>query len=236
MKSRNGKYRAFLIDADNTIFDYNRAEKESLYEALQEIDFKGSFELAYLKYREINKQLFKLFELGKMNLYTIKLLRFKTLFKTFRIKANISMVAEKYVKNLSTKAYLLPHSMEVIEFLSRRALLCLATNGIASVQRGRIARAELEVFFHDIFISEEIGAAKPDSAFYRAATEKLPVPLYEILCIGDTPSSDIRGGYIFGIDTCWIPGQPAYYPVEEPHPDYIISDLRELKKFVFAVC
>jgi len=77
-------------------------------------------------------------------------------------------------------------------------------------------------------ISEEIGAAKPHAAFFEIAHEQTGhPPKSEILVIGDSLSSDIRGGIGFGVDTCW------FNPNGDPRPDglaitYEIQSLREL--------
>jgi 2-haloacid dehalogenase len=228
VRSTSGQYRGFLIDADNTLFDYNRAEKESLYETLEEIHFQGSFELAHIKYREVDTHISLLIEKGKMDQQAADLQKFKSLFDAFQIRADVGSAVERFIRTLSTKAYVLPNALEVIEFLSRRALLCLYSNGRAAVQRGRFARAEIEVFFHDIVISEDIGVAKPNPEFFRIAASRLPLPLYEILCVGDSPSKDIRGAHSAGMDTCWYLGNAVPYPAQEPQPDYMVTDLREL--------
>ena len=73
---------------------------------------------------------------------------------------------------------------------------------IGFVQRGRIARAEIEVFFTDILFSEDVGLYKPDPRFFLLACKRLKLPVYEILCIWDSPSADIRGAKLAGIDAC----------------------------------
>jgi 2-haloacid dehalogenase len=191
--------------------------------------------MAQIKFREVNAHLTMLVEKGKLDFQAASLQRFKSLFDAYKIKADIGLAAERFTRSLSTKAYLLPNALEVIEFLSRRALLCLFTNGLTAVQRGRFARAEIEVFFHDIVISEDIGVVKPDPEFFRIAASRLPLPLYEILCVGDNPATDIKGGHSAGIDTCWFLFNPAPYPAQQPQPDFMITDLRELKDYVCEV-
>jgi 2-haloacid dehalogenase len=99
---------------------------------------------------------------------------------------------------------------------------------LQSVQRGRLERSPIKPFIREIIISEEIGVAKPHVGFFEVASERTGnPPKSEVLLIGDSLTSDIRGGLDFGIDTCW------FNPAGEPKPEgwmipYEIRQLREL--------
>ena len=225
------KYHGFLFDADNTIFDFTRAERDALYETLGNAFKEEIPEVVYEDYLRINTRLWNDFEEGHTSREVLKVKRFELLLESLKIDADPAGLAEHYLDRLSTKDYLLPNALEVLEHLSKRALLLLISNGIARVQRRRIARAGIELFFQDIIISEEVGVSKPDPEFFSLALKRLPLPIHDILCVGDSPSSDIRGGYQAGIDTCWFMYPPRAYPPEEPKPDYVAADLRELLRF-----
>jgi len=102
------------------------------------------------------------------------------------------------------------------------------TNGLQAVQRSRLARSRISDFITDIIISEEVGAAKPQAAFFDAAFARLGQPAKsDVLIIGDSLTSDIQGGMDYGIDTCW------YNPTNELLPDHLkvtyeIRHLRDL--------
>jgi HAD superfamily hydrolase (TIGR01549 family) len=151
------------------------------------------------------------------------------------LRADPEQVSVRYLEILSQKHYLMPHAVTVLEFLSKRALISLITNGLAFVQKNRIARAELELFFNDILISEEIGMAKPDPAFFRFAVKRLHLAPHEVLCVGDNPLADIKGAHEAGIDTCWYCPYVQSFPAGYPPPDYTISDLLELRDLVIDV-
>jgi HAD superfamily hydrolase (TIGR01549 family) len=129
----------------------------------------------------------------------------------------------------------MPHTISLLEFLSKRSLLCLITNGLADVQKNRIARAELEVFFNDILISQEIGLEKPNPEFFRLAVRRLRLSPHEVLCVGDNPLIDIKGARDAGLDTCWFNPYVQSYPAGFPPPDYTVTDLFQLKDLVVDV-
>jgi HAD superfamily hydrolase (TIGR01549 family) len=129
---------------------------------------------------------------------------------------------------LASHARFLPHAREVLEELATRASLCLITNGITEVQRGRIGKAGIAHLFRAIIISEEIGISKPDPRFFQAAARALSLRANDLLCIGDNPSTDIEGAAAAGMDACWYSRCGAPWPGPGPAPKYVISDLREL--------
>ena len=100
---------------------------------------------------------------------------------------------------------------EVLQTLAKTSQIAILTNGLQSVQRGRLARSQIKPFIREIIISEEIGVAKPHVAFFEVASARTGnPPKSDILLIGDSLTSDIRGGVDYGIDTCW------YNPTGEP--------------------
>ena len=90
--------------------------------------------------------------------------------------------------------------------------LGLITNGLQEVQRPRIANTALEPYFEFIAISDEIGVAKPDAAFFDHAQRNMGNPdRSSVLVIGDNPNADIKGALSYGYDACWLrhPGAAA---------------------------
>ncbi|MCA9932829.1 MAG: HAD-IA family hydrolase, partial [Anaerolineales bacterium] len=82
--------------------------------------------------------------------------------------------------------------------------IAIITNGIAAVQRPRMARSPLQPFVEAFIISEEVGVAKPDPAIFDVAFAQMGEPQRTaVLIIGDSLSSDMQGGLNYGIDTCW---------------------------------
>jgi YjjG family noncanonical pyrimidine nucleotidase len=232
------RYEALILDADNTLFDFDRAEAGALRQALQAFGYRGFSRQLYSSYHAINEQLWRLFERGAISQQELQTERFRRLLKLLPRRPNgpapENEISARYIEALSEKGYLLPHARGVLRSLSAKVPLILLSNGIARVQRGRIARSGIGSYFKDILISTETGLAKPDPAIFTLAIEKLGRPAQRILCVGDNPSSDIRGAHAAKLDTCWFAPPRAEYPQGEPQPTYRISDLRQLRRFVPA--
>jgi 2-haloacid dehalogenase len=224
-------YRGFLFDADNTLFDYDRAEVEALDETMAEAAPSVAPENARAAYRAINAGYWRRFERAEVSRDELKVGRFADLLSVLQVSGDPRAMGDSYLARLSRKAYFLPHAREVVETLSRTAALCLVTNGFSLVQRGRIAASGIEDRFTAILISEDLGFAKPDPRFFSAACEALRLHPADLLCVGDSPVTDIGGALSAGIDACWYAPHGAEWTETARKPTLVIRDLLELTQY-----
>jgi YjjG family noncanonical pyrimidine nucleotidase len=229
------RYRGFLLDADNTLFDYDRAEIEALTETLGEALPGVSLQKALECYREINVGFWRKFERGSISLEELKVGRFRTLLDSLGCTGDPGAISSRYLTQLSVRAYFLPHAREVVEELSRTSALVLVTNGIGIVQRGRLAKSGIADCFQALMISEELGLAKPDPRFFQAAVKAISLPASDLLCVGDNPGSDINGARAVGIDSCWYAPSGQQWPGPGDQPSFVIRDLREILRLAYTI-
>jgi len=232
------KYKYLFIDADNTIFDYSKAERESLHKSLRESILQSGIscmpETALSKYREINSSLWKELENGTVSIDFLRVERFRRLFKSCGINSfddeTCRNISEVYLDHLGNSGHMLEGALEILETLGKSCTFSLITNGIGTVQRSRLKAAGIEKYFRSIIISEEIGFKKPEKNFFDEAVKRSGnPPADKILVIGDSLSSDIKGGVNYGLDTCWFnPGRDEN--ITGIIPRYEISSLNELYK------
>jgi 2-haloacid dehalogenase len=117
---------------------------------------------------------------------------------------------------------------ELLKNLSGKYRLFLVSNGTACVQKGRLESARISPYFEKIFISEELGADKPDPRYFEACFRQMePFDRNRCIIVGDSLTSDILGGMNAGITSCWfnLRGREAR---EDIVPDYQITHLDEL--------
>jgi len=221
-------YRGFLFDADNTLFDYDRAESEALADTLGKFLPDVPLAEALSAYHEINAGYWRRFEQGTITLPELKAARFASLFERLGTGGDAEAVSLHYLTSLSVRAYFLPGARDVLHALSRTSALCLVTNGISLVQRGRLEKSGVGGLFHAVLISEELGFAKPDPLFFRAAAEALSLPVEDLLCVGDNPAADIEGARSAGMDACWFAPSGGPWPGPGAPPALIVSELVEL--------
>lgn len=220
-------YPWLWFDADGTLFDYDRAEATALRRAFASLELP--FEETYLDtYRAINAKLWQALERGEITQAVLRPRRFERLLEVLQLSASIERMSDLYLEQLAICAELKEGAYEVLQALSQTCKIAIVTNGLQSVQRGRFARSTIRPFVRELIISEEIGAAKPSGIFFEIASARTGnPPKKDVLLIGDSLTSDIRGGADYGIDTCW------YNPSGQPKPEgleitYEIRQLQEL--------
>ncbi|MGD2077627.1 MAG: YjjG family noncanonical pyrimidine nucleotidase [Chloroflexota bacterium] len=196
-------YSVILFDADGTLFDYDRAETWALTETFAQYGLR--FEPAYSQvYRQVNDPLWDAFEQGTMTQDRLKVLRFELLFENLGFVVDAGSFSDAYSRQLGKATFLVDGASDLIAALSGRHRLLLLTNGLTDVQRPRFTASTIGRYFEDWVISEEVGVAKPDPRIFDIAFARLGQPArQEVLIVGDSLTSDMAGGFAYGIDTCW---------------------------------
>lgn len=231
------RYKWLLFDADGTLFDYDRAEASALERAFVQAGYPFEPDYAAV-YRRINQRIWLEFEQGQVSQQRLRTKRFEQLFDSLEIQADPGTFSTQYLAYLAEGDFLIDGAEDVVRALYRRAGLMIITNGLKEVQRSRLGRSSIGRYFAGVVISEEAGAAKPDEkifdvAFQRmAAFQRMGSPRKEeVLIVGDSLTSDIKGGNNYGIDTCWF--NPAQRPRDlNVGIEYEIRDLGELLRLV----
>jgi len=220
-------YEYVFFDADNTLFDYDRAEGRALEATFQEFGLPLNREMTDL-YRSINKRAWKEFEEGSLSLDLLRTERFRRLFEHLGMPGNSELISEFYLRRLGEGTFLVKDALEVLKAAASRCTCCIVTNGIAEVQRSRLSASPLTPYVHGLVISGEVGRQKPEPEIFKAAAELCGNPGKDsILMVGDSLTSDILGGIRFGIDTCWY-NPWGEVPADGIRPDMEITRLVEL--------
>ena len=221
------KYEFLLLDADETLFDFPRAEREALCDALRAAGIEPNEEMI-TTYSTINDGFWKMLERGEIDKTALRVARFDTFCRHYGFSVDVARLAVGYTDALTTKGHLIEGALAVCRALAAHCKLYIITNGIATVQRGRFALSPLRGLITDLFISEEIGAEKPHVAYFDAVAAKIPgFDRKKALVVGDSLSSDMRGGINAGIDTCWYNPKNKVAPADLPIT-YTVRTLEEL--------
>ena len=216
-----------FLDLDDTILDFHKAERVALSKTIGSFGIEPTEEVLS-RYRAINKWHWEQLELGTMTRAEVLLGRFAMLFEERNIQVDAETVARAYEKNLGIGHWFLPGAEEAVETLSKKYRLFLASNGTASVQKGRMTSANLYRFFEKVYVSQEIGHNKPSKTYFDACFAEIPdFDPEKAMIVGDSLSSDILGGINAGIKTCWV--NPTHGAAKEGIcPDYEIEALHQL--------
>ena len=216
-----------FLDLDDTILDFHKAEAIAIAKTFREYGLDPN-QAVLERYSAINKAHWEMLERGELTRKQVLVKRFESLFAEQGIEADPAAVQASYEKNLAIGHYFMPGAEKAVEALSKKYRLFLASNGTASVQKGRMTSANLYRFFEKSFVSEEIGYNKPSKEYFAAAFAQIPgFDPAKAMMVGDSLTSDIRGGNNAGILTCWV--NPKHVPGREGIcPDYEIEALSQL--------
>ncbi|RME45669.1 MAG: noncanonical pyrimidine nucleotidase, YjjG family [Chloroflexi bacterium] len=207
------KYTWLLFDADGTVFDFDKAEATALARTLAEFGVEAT-EQRLQQYREVNREIWRAFEAGELGAENLSVIRFERYLDLLAMRGKAQDFSDRYLEHLAGCTDLVEGAEEVVRALSREYRLLLITNGLKAVQRPRFEQSRICDCFEDIVISEEVGVAKPDGRIFDVAFARMGYPRKEeVLIVGDSLSSDMRGGCAYGIDTCW------FNPTGQARPD-----------------
>ena len=216
-----------FLDLDDTILDFHKAERIALSKTILDFGVEPTEEVLRL-YHGINKWHWEQLELGKLTRAEVLVNRFGVLFEQLGKNVDPAACARVYEKNLSVGHYFLPGAEEAVDALSKKYRLFLASNGTASVQKGRMTSANLYRFFETVFVSQEIGHNKPSPEYFNACFASIPgFDREKAMIVGDSLSSDIKGGINAGIKTVWV--NPDHKDCGDIRPDYEIEALSQLE-------
>ena len=158
--------------------------------------------------------------------------RFGIFFKQEGINADGTLAENIYRKYLEEGHETVAGARELLEDLGKRYEIYVVTNGLAQTQVRRMRESGLDRLVRNTFISEQLGANKPEKAFFDACRAFLPdVAADECVMIGDSLTADITGGKNAGMKTIWY--NHTHRPVPERcEADQIVESLSELKNLL----
>ncbi len=198
------RYKWILFDLDNTLLDFDAAERGALGSTFEEIGRPYLLDQIDT-YHEINHLNWQAYERGEITQSTLRTRRFEMFFERLGVPDQPIPASERYHSHLRNRTDLVEGAVELLEALQGRVRMMIITNGLKDVQRSRLGQSEIGRFFSDIVISDEVGSAKPDGRIFDASFELMGCPQKsDVLIVGDSLTSDMQGGLNYGIDTCWF--------------------------------
>ena len=220
-------YKILLFDLDDTLLDFGANETDSLNKLFQQYGYTFSDKLFQL-YNSVNKQLWADYENGNIVLDDVLNSRFsKTMLRLGEVVDGLEW-EKLYRELLGNGCQLMEGALELCQNISVSHRLFVITNGITQTQIKRLKQSGLYEFFEDIFDSQSIGFQKPSKEFFDYVISHIKdFKIEEALIIGDSLNTDIKGGLLSGIDTCWINRRSQKRPVEI-RSTYTITSLVEL--------
>lgn len=228
MKETNKKITTILWDVDDTLLDFGYSMRGALKQCCQAVGVKITEQMID-RYAQINEGWWKRLEQGEVTKAQLLNGRFADFFKEYGMEdLDVERFRKDYQHNLGNIYSYRDDSLTICKALQTKFKQYVVTNGVADTQRSKLGLSGFADVMVDMFISEEAGCNKPDKAFFEYCLAHVEEQdLERILIVGDSLTSDIKGGNSVGIRTCWY--NPSQKPLQEGFSvDYEISDLHQI--------
>lgn len=227
-------YKALFFDVDDTLLDFGAAEDAALHKLFEEEQVTLTPQMKE-HYKKINQDLWRAFEEGRISRDVVLNTRFAAFFKDYGKEVDGVILENKYRSYLEQGHQLISGALELISGLKDHYDLYIVTNGDSTTQDKRLRASGLYPLFKQIFVSEETGYQKPMKEFFDYVFARIPnLSPEQGLIIGDSLSADIKGGNLYGLDTCWFNPEHKANNTEIV-PTYEIQKLDELNRILSAV-
>ncbi len=222
-------FTTLLWDVDGTILDFKAAEKAAIADCFAHFGLPPYTPEMMAQYSAINKHYWEQLELGKVEKSQMLVKRFTDFFEEYQIPCDPQAFNTLYQSQLGEHVVFFPYALETLEKNKGKYKQYAVTNGTATAQRKKLKKSGLNKIFDGIFISDLLGAEKPDPAFFNQVFDAIGNPKKEeILIIGDSLSGDIKGGNNANIATCWF-NPKGLTKTLNVQVDFEIASLKELE-------
>lgn len=229
------RYDTVFIDLDHTLLDSDESERRSFARCMASVGIDDADRLLP-RYQQINRALWNQVEHGTLSAAACRVRRFELFHNELVAQGHITQpadpheLADLFADGFAEFGNLLPGATTLLDGLVERDLTTvLITNGVSEIQRARISRLHLDPYFNAIMVSDELGTAKPNRSIFNLAFDAIGGGTREhTLMVGDSLSSDIKGGENAGLATCWFNPHRAALPTDAPRVDYEVFSLVEV--------
>ena len=198
------KYKAVLLDIDDTLYDYQFAHQAAL-NSLKE-SFYNNFKISDEKFKELysasraffNNSLRGTASSHNRLLYIQKMLELSKL-DVFKYSLELhDLYWTTFIKNIKL-------FKGVVDFLNVNSKsICFLTDLTLDIQLRKLNSFKVVDSNFRLVTSEEVGHEKPSHLMFQKALDKLELQRNDVIMVGDNFEKDIIGAYDFGIDSIWL--------------------------------
>ena len=230
-RSGAARIRAVFLDIDNTLLDFDEYVRQTMARGFAHFGLRPYEPYMYGVFTEENNALWRRIEQGSLQFSELQSIRWNRVFAALGIDFDGVRFEAYFRRELHESAIPVPGAYALLETLQGRCILCAASNGPHEQQLHRLELADMRRYFDHVFTSEQLGAAKPAKAFFDSAFQRMnagqarPVLPEETLMIGDSVTSDIRGGRQYGMQTCYYRREGAVHAGAEA--DFVVEELAQ---------
>ena len=225
------KLRAILFDIDDTLFattDFAGHARRHAVEAMVQEGLEVDADIAYRELLDVVEE----FSSNYGRHFDKLVVRLGAYLRPGIHPAVVIASGVRAYHETKARIEPFPDALRVLDLLTRTDLVRgVLTNGLTVKQADKLVRLGLQNAFSPdaIFISEEMGVAKPHPRIFQLACERLGLPPAKTLYVGDSPRTDIDPAHDAGLWTCLRRGRGKHAGYEGRHEaNYVVDQLDEL--------
>lgn len=230
--SRMGKFDIILWDVDQTLLDFKQSESYAIKYCFRQLGITIDDDTVAL-YSAINDGFWKKIEKNEIAKKDALVERFHALFMEIGMEhLDAAAFQKEYAQALGSVYYYQDDSYELLKSLKGSCRQYLVTNGVTQVQMNKLGLSGLDKLVDGIFVSEQIGTPKPQKEYFDQCFALIPdFEKEKAIIVGDSLTSDMRGGNNAGIATCWYNPDGAENTLGVKI-DYEIKNLNEIRQIL----
>lgn len=217
-----------FFDLDHTLWDFDKNSEITYSIIFKKLNLEVELDTFINVYKDINKEMWKLFREEKIDKETLRYARLKNTFNAIGYTVTdeiIYQIADDYIYYLSKQTHLLEGAQELLDYLKPKYKLHIITNGFQEVQIGKLNNTNLRDYFEVVVNSEMAGVKKPNPKIFEMALTLANVEKHNAIMIGDSYEADIQGALNIGLNAiCY-----NYHQDDLPSHIHQINHLGELK-------
>jgi len=227
-------YQHIFFDLDRTLWHFEENSKKVLldifndFELNKHIEFEDDFIQQYYIFNDL---LWKKYRENKIEKDELRSERFNLTLKHFKVvnPKLADKIGNYYVEHSPLQTGLLPHTIEVLTYLSTKYKLHIITNGFEEVQHIKLKTCKIDHFFNQLIFSEKVGVKKPHPLIFKKALKNAGASVKNAIMIGDDYYADIYGAQRVKMDCIYF----NFYQIEHNYPvEKEISCLSELMRLL----
>ncbi|OWA35541.1 hydrolase [Saccharibacillus sp. O16] len=230
----------FIFDIDDTVYD-------------QIVPFRQAFERNFARYthlpldelyrqnRRFSDAIFEQQQRGEISLEDMHVYRITEAFRVMGIEIprEEALAFQRDYAAAQHEIVLTPDMQEALDYCRVRGLkIGVITNGAGDHQRGKVERLGIYDWMprEAVFVSGEVGFAKPDVRIFRRAEEMLGLDPAHTYYVGDSYANDIVGAAAAGWKSIWIHRRGAQIPEGGVQPDLTLGEGDSIAAAIRELC
>jgi HAD superfamily hydrolase (TIGR01549 family) len=213
-----------LCDLDDTLFDHDRATRESLANLQQRHQVLSSWSLEELdqRHRVLLEELHLEVLAGRLSIDEARRERFGRLLVQADADASsmADEVASHYRQTYAANWHAVEGAIELLQAVRSAGhhIVIVTNNGVAE-QQLKLERCGIGACIDVMVTSEEIGITKPSPGIFEHALQSVGARASDAVMLGDAWATDIEGARAAGITPVW------FNPRRRPSPDPAVLEL-----------